>query len=295
MKRIFTLVLGALAMVAVALLSAFITMRLAIHGREAVVPALTGLSVSEAGRLAARQGLQLNLENRFYSADVAAGQVLAQDPAPGARVRREWPIRITESLGTQAVNIPDLTGESERAATVSIRRLSLDLGAVAHLAIPGDPDVVLTQTPPANSNGVDGPRVSLLVSDASDAELQAYVMPSLLGLSYAAARVRADAAGLHLIVAPAIPPAAPPSSSQPSGVPSGLPAASPPNSAAAPAAPSATPAATPAPPDQLAPAPVPNSTVVGQFPQPGYRVESGDAVRVILAQPAAAAAPAPGQ
>ena len=283
MKRIFTLVLGALAMVAVALLSAFITMRLAIHGREAVVPALTGLSVSEAGRLAARQGLQLNLENRFYSADVAAGQVLAQDPAPGARVRREWPIRITESLGTQAVNIPDLTGESERAATVSIRRLSLDLGAVAHLAIPGDPDVVLTQTPPANSNGVDGPRVSLLVSDASDAELQAYVMPSLLGLSYATARARADAAGLHLVVAPAIPPAAPPASGQPPV-------------AAAPAAPSATPAATPAPPDQPAPAPVlPSSIIVGQFPQPGYRVESGDAVRVTLAQPAAAAAPAPGQ
>ena len=292
MKRIFTLVLGALAMVAVALVSAFITMRLAIHGREAVVPALTGLSVSEATRLAARQGLQLNLENRFYSADVAAGQVLAQDPAPGSRVRREWPIRITESLGTQAVSIPDLTGESERAATVSIRRLSLDLGAVAHLAVPGDPDVVLTQTPPANSNGVDGPRVSLLVSDSPDAATQAYVMPSLLGLSYAAARVRADAAGLHLVVAPNVAPAAPASNGVPSGLPSGPPPASPPNSAAVPAAP----LATPAPPDQPAPAPVsPNSIIVGQFPQPGYRVESGDAVHVTLAQPAAAAAPAPGQ
>ena len=288
MKRIFTLVLGALAMVAVALVSAFITMRLAIHGREAVVPALTGLSVSEATGLAARQGLQLNLENRFYSADVATGQVLAQDPAPGFRVRREWPIRITESLGTQAVSIPDLTGESERAATVSIRRLSLDLGAVAHLAVPGDPDVILTQTPPANSNGVDGPRVSLLVSDSPDAEPQAYVMPSLLGLSYAAARARADAAGLHLVVAPAIPPAAPPSSGLSSGLPSGPPPASPPSSAAAPA--------TPAPPGQIAPAPVlPNGIIVGQYPQPGYRVESGDAVHVTLAQPAAPAAPAPGQ
>src|ERR1039458_4742305 len=286
MKRIFTLVLGALAMVAVALLSAFITMRLAIHGREAVVPALTGLSVSDASRLAARQGLQLNLENRFYSADVAAGQVLAQDPAPGFRVRREWPIRITESLGTQAVSIPDLTGESERAATISIRRLSLDLGAVAHLAVPGDPDVVLTQTPPANSNGVDGPRVSLLVSDAPDAELQAYVMPSLLGLSYATARARAAAAGLHLVVAPDIPPAAPPASGQPSG----LPPASPPISAAAPAAPSAT----PLPPDQLAPAPaLPNSIIFGQYTQHGYGVESGDPAHVPLAHPAPAAAPAP--
>ena len=176
MKRFFTLVLGALAMVAVALISAFIAMRLAIHGREAVVPQLTGLTVTDATRLAAHQGLQLNLENRFYSAGVPAGRILAQDPEPGSRVRREWPIRITESLGTQAVNIPDLTGESERAATVSIRRLSLDLGVVAHLAVPGDPDVVLTQTPAPNVGGIDGPRVSLLVSD-SDTPPPAYVMP----------------------------------------------------------------------------------------------------------------------
>ena len=256
MKRVFTLILGALAMVAVALVSAFITMRLAIHGREAVVPALTGLTVSDAGKLAGRQGLQLNLENRFYSADVAAGRILAQDPAPGSRVRREWPIRITESLGSQAVNIPDLTGESERAATVSIRRLSLDLGAVAHLAVPGDPDIVLTQTPPANSNTVDGPRVSLLVSDTPDEETQAYVMPSLVGLSYAAAGARAGATGLHLVVAPDAPP------------PTALPATSVPGEQVAASA---------------------NSVVVGQTPQPGHRVEAGDAVHITLAHPASPA------
>ena len=35
-------------MVAVALISAFVAMRLAIHGREAVVPPVTGLTVTEA-------------------------------------------------------------------------------------------------------------------------------------------------------------------------------------------------------------------------------------------------------
>ena len=126
MKRFFTLVLGALAMVAVALISAFITMRLAIHGREAVVPALTGLTVRRPAKAAASKGLNLTLENRFYSADVAAGAASSRRTPPRAsRVRRDWPVRITESLGAQRVNIPDLTGESERAATVSIRRLSL--------------------------------------------------------------------------------------------------------------------------------------------------------------------------
>jgi beta-lactam-binding protein with PASTA domain len=255
MKRIFTLILGALAMVAIALISAFITMRVAIHGREAVVPALTGLTVADASKSAGSKGLHLTLENRFYSGDVPAGRILAQDPAPGFHVRRDWPIRITESLGPQRVSIPDLTGESERAATVSIRRLSLDLGVVAHLGVPGDPDVVLTQTPPVNSAGVDGPRVSLLVSDPDNAPAAAYVMPSLVGLSYAAAAERAGAAGLHLI--------------------------------AAAEAPASTPATTPAPVEQLTPTP---GLVTAQSPQPGRRVVRGDAVQIVLGHPAAPAA-----
>jgi beta-lactam-binding protein with PASTA domain len=264
MKRVFTLLLGALAMVAVALISAFISMRLAIHGREAVVPTLTGLSIADASKAAGSKGLQLNLENRFYSSDVPAGRILAQDPEPGSRVRREWPIRITESLGPQSVNIPDLTGESERAATISIRRLSLDLGAVAYFAVPGDPDVVLAQTPPVNAAGVDGPRVSLLVSDPGDAQPAVYVMPSLVGLSYSGATARASAAGLHLVVDSANPaPVTPPG-----------PAASG----------SSTPAAPPAP----APAPPSGAgVVVAQYPQSGRRVLEGEAVHITLGNPAA--------
>ena len=133
MRRFFTLVLGALAMVAVALISAFIAMRLAIHGREAVVPSLTGLTVQEAMERAGSKGLHLDLENRFYSTEVAAGRVLAQDPPAGERVRREWPVRITESLGRQRVNIPDLTGESERAAAVNIH----DVAGAGYGGLPG--------------------------------------------------------------------------------------------------------------------------------------------------------------
>jgi beta-lactam-binding protein with PASTA domain len=290
MKRFFTLVLGALAMVAVALISAFITMRLAIHGREAVVPALTGLGVDDASKAASHAGLNLTLENRFYSAEVPAGRILAQDPAPGSRVRRDWPVRITESLGPQSVNIPNLAGESERAATVSIRRLSLDLGVVAHLAVPGDGDIVLTQTPPANSAGVDGPRVSLLVSDPEgDAQAQAYVMPSLLGLSYAAASERADAAGLRLVAvrsAPALD-AATAASAQSgagqAGVAAGASSPSPAASAKIPAQDDSTAG------NVASVLAHPSGAVVAQFPQPGRRVSEGDVVHVTLAHPAATA------
>jgi beta-lactam-binding protein with PASTA domain len=267
--------LGALAMVAVALISAFIAMRLAIHGREAVVPTLTGLTVEDAGRMAASTGLNLTLENRFYSADVAAGRILAQDPAPGSRVRREWPVRITESLGTQRVTIPDLTGESERAATVSIRRLSLELGTVAHLAIAGDSDIVLAQTPPVNSSGVDGPRLSLLVSDPDvDAgDQQAYVMPSLLGLTYAAASEQASVAGVHLVVSPEASVAVASSSPTMVSIPG-------PNSSLVSAS-------------AVSIVPSTYGLVSSQSPQPGYRVVRGDSIHIVLTRAASSAVVSP--
>ena len=154
-NRFFNVVLGALAMLVVALLSAFITMRLAIHGREVKVPNLTGLTLAEASKQTRSLGLILHLENRFYSPNTPPGHVLAQSPAPGVTVRRQWAVRVTESLGAQQVAIPDVLGQSERTASINIRRLGLELGAVAHIAAPGAPGVVIGQTP------ADGARSAL--------------------------------------------------------------------------------------------------------------------------------------
>ncbi len=165
MRRFFNIVLGALAMIAVALLSAFVTMRLAIHGREVEVPNVAGLTITEARGVAAKLGLNINIENHFYSTVTPAGRVLSQYPAPGTKVRREWVMRITESIGPQRVAVPNVIGKSEREASVTIRRLSLDLGTVAYIAAPGPAGIVLSQTPTPAAAGVDGPRISLLVSE----------------------------------------------------------------------------------------------------------------------------------
>src|SRR6201991_624439 len=167
-RRLFNIALGALAMVVVALVSAFLAMRLAIHGREVKVPDLTHMTVSEASRKASSMGLRLQLENRFYSPNTPAGLVLAQYPAAGMTVRRQWPVRVTESLGSQQVSIPDLTGQGERSVSINLRRLGLELGTVGHIAATGSPGVVVAQTPPPKAEGVDRPRVSVLLSQSAN-------------------------------------------------------------------------------------------------------------------------------
>ncbi|HEY0162081.1 MAG TPA: PASTA domain-containing protein [Edaphobacter sp.] len=249
-RRFFNIVLGAMAMIAVAMVSTFLAMRLAIHGREVKVPRLTGMSVSEASRRTSAVGLRLQLENRFYSPNVPAGQVLAQYPVAGATVRSQWPVRITESLGSQKVAIPDLRGEGERAVSINLRRLGLELGTVGHVPSPGPSGIVLAQTPGAGAEGVDRPRVSILISAPIEEESSAgYVMPSLIGLTLSGAYVRAGAAGLRIVSAEDVTP----SSTEP-----------------APAAPG-TPFAPPAP-----------GIVVAQTPSAGHRVARGDTVQLSL-------------
>lgn len=248
MRRFFNIILGAMAMLTVALISAFITMRLAIHGREVEVPNLAGLTLSEASQTAGSKGLNLNVENRFYSNDVAPGHILAQSPASGVTVRREWTVRVTESLGAQKVSIPDLIGQTERPASFLIRRLSLDLGTVAQMPAGSEPGVVLAQTPTPDASGIDQPRVSLLLSGPEDPESTAFVMPSLTGLTLSSASARAAAAGLHIASLEDV--AAPVDG-------------------------------TPGAPDAAA-ASLPPGIVVDQSPLAGYRVVKGDAVHIKL-------------
>src|SRR5579875_1627222 len=163
---------GALLLFVVFLLFAGIALRLALHAREVSIPDLAGLTVAQASEAALHNGLDLNIENKFYSTTVPAGRILSQAPASGSRVRKGWQVRVTESLGPQQVTIPDVVGEPVRQASMDIRRDQLDLGTLAHMDAPGDPDIVLAQTPPPDA-GVDQPRVSLLLSSAGSGESSA--------------------------------------------------------------------------------------------------------------------------
>lgn len=250
-RRFFNIVLGAMAMIAVAMVSAFLAMRLAIHGREVKVPQLSHMTISEASRKASSMGLRLQLENRFYSPDVPHGQVLAQYPVAGATVRRQWPVRVTESLGAQQVSIPDVRGAGERAASINLRRLGLELGTVGHVNLPGPAGTVVAQTPAPGAEGVDRPRVSILLNDGPDEASSGYVMPSLVGLTIAGAYARAGAAGLRIISAEDVTPVAAPTPTPPP--------------------------ATPTPVAALTP-----GIIVAQSPVAGHRVARGDTVQLSL-------------
>jgi beta-lactam-binding protein with PASTA domain len=192
--RVASVLMG---LVAVALLAAITTMHFAIHGAEVQVPALTGMTVAEARSQTAGLGLNLDVDNRYYSSEVAAGHILTQSPAQGTVVRREWRVRVAESLGPQKVEVPDTVGRDERVAALTLRRVGLQVGVSAQLPYAAAAQgTVLSQDPPARAQGIERPAINLLVAAPSDEAPDGFVMPDLVGLPVVSAQAELTKIGI---------------------------------------------------------------------------------------------------
>jgi len=244
--------IGSLVMllVAVALLSAVTTMHFAIHGAEVQVPALKGMTVADARSETAGLGLNLMVDNRYYSGDVAAGHILTQMPPAGTVVRREWRVRVAESLGPQKVEVPDMVGREERVAALTMRRVGLEVGATARLPYAKAAEgTVLAQDPPGHAQGIARPTITLLVAAPGDAP-DGFVMPDLVGWPVVSAQEALTRVGLKAL---------------------------PPSFVDAPVEPVGSGDAPPKP-------PVKPGAVLAQVPAAGSRVDQNTAVRLLAAQ-----------
>jgi beta-lactam-binding protein with PASTA domain len=257
MKSFFRFILLSLVLLIVALVSALTAMRFAIHGREVAVPNLVNKTPAEARRISDAAGFQMDIERQYYSATIPEGRILSQVPTPGTQVRRGWQIRVAQSLGPQRVQIPNVLGESQRAAAINILRRGLDVGAVAEIGMRGAiADQVLGQSPPPNASGIAAPKISLLTTEP--ASPQAFLMPNFTGQALGGVTLVLQDAGFRLgsvSIAPSVPSAtSPPVPPLDSSV--------------------ATPPAAPAPPSE----PTAASVIVSQNPAPGTKIVSGSTV-----------------
>lgn len=237
----------------VAMISALTAMRFAIHGREVSVPNLVGMTVSDAERASLATGLEFQVERQYYSSTIAEGKIMSQTPEASTRVRRGWQVRVAQSLGAQRVAIPNVTGDTSRAAELNIEHRGLELGSTASLpstSVP--PDQVIAQSPPANASGVSAPRISLLLSAAP--ATASYLMPNLVGQSLESATRMLEGAGMRLGTVKV----------------AGLERSAPDMST--PTAGTASPAST------SEPTPSPSSLVLSQDPAAGQRIMAGSAV-----------------
>jgi eukaryotic-like serine/threonine-protein kinase len=127
------------------------------------VPNVHGLTRAAAVARARADDLRVAVITSHSSAPV--GTVIAQRPAPGARLSDGGAVAVTLSSGPPPVEVPQLVGEQTASAQTILSRAGLD-AHVASVPAPGvTPGVVVAQSPPASKSLARGAVVDLSVAE----------------------------------------------------------------------------------------------------------------------------------
>ena len=171
------LLAGSLAVVAA--LSAYLTVKMTLSGRDVVIPDLTEMNVAEATQMLVERGLILEESGRRYDARVEEGRILAQDPQPHTSIKLQRKVKVVVSLGDKVNSIPDLRGGAARRAQITLQQQGMTVaGQVYAYSRREEENLVIGQDP---LPGVVGPRegkVGLLISRGR--RPRTYVMPDLI-------------------------------------------------------------------------------------------------------------------
>lgn len=144
--------------------SAFFWFTYFVRGRSVPTPTLVGRPMAQARALASDAGLLLELDpSRNRHADnIPAGAVVWQNQPPGRLVKRGTHLIVGNSLGPLVLRVPELLGQSPRAALLQLSQLNLRPGGVGYTPRTGGEGVIAADPPVGTVLGAGAP-VSLLV------------------------------------------------------------------------------------------------------------------------------------
>ncbi|MCD6098774.1 PASTA domain-containing protein [bacterium] len=159
-----------------------VVMRVVVrHNADILVPKVVGMEFEEAKKVLEEKKLRVRRYREEYSSDFPEGTVMFQVPRGNLMVKREKEVKLTVSLGSQNITVPELKGYSLRQAKFIIEEKKLTIGDTIFIEDKNIPEGNVVKTePPGGENIPIGGKVTLYVSSGS----RAYVTtPTFLGLS----------------------------------------------------------------------------------------------------------------
>lgn len=177
--------------------SSYFSFKYFVRGRSIATPALVGRPIAEARALSSDSGLLLEVdqERERHSDEVPRGAVVWQNQRPGQLVKRGTRLIVAPSLGPLILRVPDVTGQTSRAARLQFGQLGLTPGPLAHLPQAGTPGILATYPPVGSVVSQEMP-VSLLVG--VERPPVRWVMPDVIDLALDPTRAALEVRGLRV-------------------------------------------------------------------------------------------------
>lgn len=143
------------------------------------VPDVTGMSIEQAQDVLANEGFSVKVGKGKHSEDVPENYIISQDPAGGKEAAKGSVVTITPSLGSEGVEVPDVTNYSQDEATNTLQNagFSVSVEQAASDTVPAG--MVISQNPVGGSNLEKGKTVTITVSTGAE-EVE---VPYVVGMS----------------------------------------------------------------------------------------------------------------
>ena len=171
------------------------------HGVYLKVPAVTGMKTDEAIKLLEKQGFDVYIQDSVFTDTAKRGVVLKQLPDPNATVKVNRTVFITVNrFVPPMIDMPRLEGQNLSFAIRILERNHLKLGDTTYR-----PDFMMGSVLEQQYNGMRiadktkvqwGSRIDLIIGGGL--EIKQMAVPSLTGMTYAAAKSYLDESGIGL-------------------------------------------------------------------------------------------------
>jgi len=117
---------------------AYFTITILIGGDAKItVPDLVGRDLVAVLETLTEFGLNTRIRGSEYNGEIPKNHVMAQNPAPGAQIKKGRDIRITISKGTKSLAMPNLKDLDLRQARLILEENGLCLGRISRANHPG--------------------------------------------------------------------------------------------------------------------------------------------------------------
>lgn len=104
------------------------------HNQELTVPDLTGMSVEDAGKVAAAHGMRIEVTDSIYVRRMERGTVYRHTPGYGKKVKKGRRLLLTiNAVNPKSVTMPNLIGYSTRQAKAELSSRGLNLGRLIYV------------------------------------------------------------------------------------------------------------------------------------------------------------------
>jgi serine/threonine-protein kinase len=155
------------------------------------MPDLTGKTSQEAFIAVQTAGLTPREEQPRFSDTISQGLVIDQFPLPNIPITQTSVVTFAVSLGSEPIEVPDVTGLSAASAQATLERLGFKVALSEESSQTMSAGFVIRSEPRPPARPQRGDTITIVVSIGDKVR-----MPDVTGLNEAEARQRISAAGL---------------------------------------------------------------------------------------------------